>query len=42
MSSRIVFFSIVDILFLGVIKKDLNNRLGLVRDMFNFTNKEKV
>lgn len=42
MSSRIVFFSIVDILFLGVIKKDLNNRLSLVRDMYDFTSRDKL
>ncbi|WP_277422265.1 MurR/RpiR family transcriptional regulator [Brachyspira hampsonii] len=42
MSSRIVFFSIVDILFLGTIKKDINKRLELVRNMSLFTNEDKL
>lgn len=31
MSSRIVFFSIVDVLYLGVLKKDLSNRLQKIK-----------
>lgn len=42
MSSRIVFFAIVDILFLGSIKKDINKRLELVRNMSLFTNDDKL
>lgn len=34
MSSRIAFFAIVDILFLGIIKKDLKHRLKMIRDAF--------
>ncbi|RHR28159.1 MurR/RpiR family transcriptional regulator [Clostridium sp. AF19-22AC] len=34
MSSRIAFFSIVDILFLGIIKKDLKHRLKMIRDVY--------
>lgn len=37
MSSRIAFFSMVDILFLGIIKEDLSNRLDKVRDVYETT-----
>lgn len=34
MSSRIAFFSVVDILFLGVVKGNLEERLSMIRDVY--------
>lgn len=42
MSSKIVFFSIVDILFLGIIKKDLKRRMKIIRDTYDLLNKDKL
>lgn len=39
MSSRIAFFSIVDMLFLGIIKKDLKHRLRMIRDAYQSVGK---
>lgn len=41
MSSLIAFFSIVDILFLGIIKYDLKNRLGKIQKVYKTTAKRK-
>lgn len=42
MSSKIVFFSIVDILFLGIIKKDLKRRMKIIRDTYDLLKKDKL
>lgn len=42
MSSKIVFFSIVDILFLGIIKKDLKRRMKIIRDTYDLLKKDNL